>query len=274
MYNNLTLITSGNKHYVSSREVAELIGKEHNHLLRDIRNYIEVIKKIGASKVGYSDFFIESSYRSSQNRVMPCYLLSKMGCEMVANKLIGEKGILFTALYVTKFNDMEDFIKSEQVEELEKLRSLVNLPTLADYNDTAKIVIAQLRRIGVTNDRIIYFLNNLYEPLGISIANDEDLSIPYTYTATQIAWIYGVYSLYGNPHAHAVSCIINENMCLNSKHKLISSDNYDSNVPYNYRYDEYALEMVGDWLDVYGYPSSIYASHCTYHVIYKTKKDN
>jgi len=30
-----------------------------------------------------------------------------MGCEMIAHKLIGEKGVLFTAAYVAKFNEME-----------------------------------------------------------------------------------------------------------------------------------------------------------------------
>ena len=34
-------------------------------------------------------------------------MLTKKGCEMVANKTTGEKGVIFTAMYVEAFNDME-----------------------------------------------------------------------------------------------------------------------------------------------------------------------
>jgi len=42
---------------------------------------------------------------------LPCYLITKKGCDMVANKMTGEKGVLFTATYVTKFDEMEKQIK-------------------------------------------------------------------------------------------------------------------------------------------------------------------
>lgn len=39
--------------YIDSREVAEMVGREHNKLMRDIRIYIE---QLGASKIGHTDF--------------------------------------------------------------------------------------------------------------------------------------------------------------------------------------------------------------------------
>ena len=42
-----------------------------------------------------------------------CYLVTKMGCELLGNKQQGEKGILFTAKYVERFNQMEQAIKGE-----------------------------------------------------------------------------------------------------------------------------------------------------------------
>ena len=44
------------------------------------------------------------------NKIYNCYLCTKMGCEMLGNKQRGEKGILFTAKYVKKFNEMEQQI--------------------------------------------------------------------------------------------------------------------------------------------------------------------
>lgn len=43
-------------------------------------------------------------------------MLTKKGCEMVANKMTGEKGVLFTAAYVTAFNKMEEHLKEEAVD--------------------------------------------------------------------------------------------------------------------------------------------------------------
>ena len=92
---------------LDSREVAEMIGKEHNKLMRDIRNYIA---QLGESKIGHTDFFTESTYKSSQNKEMPCYQVTKKGCEFIAHKLTGIKGTEFTAKYINRFHDMEDMI--------------------------------------------------------------------------------------------------------------------------------------------------------------------
>ncbi|HBF2544424.1 TPA: Rha family transcriptional regulator, partial [Clostridioides difficile] len=110
--NNLTIIKQNNKYLVESREVAELIEKDHNQLLRSIRGYISVLEQ--SAKLHTDDFFIESTYKNENNQKYPCYLLTKKGCDMVANKMTGEKGIIFTAIYVTKFEEMERELKEQQ----------------------------------------------------------------------------------------------------------------------------------------------------------------
>ncbi len=94
--------------YINSREVAEMVGKEHNMMLRDIRRYCE---QLGQSKIAQSDFFTESTYQNSQNKTMPCYLVTKKGCEFIAHKLTGIKGTEFTAKYINRFHEMEDQMK-------------------------------------------------------------------------------------------------------------------------------------------------------------------
>ena len=51
--------------YLDSREVAEMVGKAHNDLLKDIRRYCE---QLGQGKISQSDFFTESTYQNSQNK--------------------------------------------------------------------------------------------------------------------------------------------------------------------------------------------------------------
>lgn len=95
---------------LTSNEVAEMIGKDHSKLIRDIRTYIGYLAE---AKIGSGDFFIESSYKDANNQERPNYLLTKQGCEMVSNKLTGAKGVQFTARYVSRFNEMESHIKEQ-----------------------------------------------------------------------------------------------------------------------------------------------------------------
>ena len=89
---------------INSREVAEMVDKEHKNLLRDIASYCKVLE---SSKLSSQEFFIPSTYKTKQNKNAKCYEITRKGCDMVANKMIGEKGILFTATYVSKFEEME-----------------------------------------------------------------------------------------------------------------------------------------------------------------------
>lgn len=97
---------------VDSRQVAEAIGKEHYDLLKDIRKYCGYL---GDGKIPFTDFFIESTYKTEQNKEMPCYLCTKKGCELIAHKLTGKKGVQFTALYINAFHKMEKQYKQPEI---------------------------------------------------------------------------------------------------------------------------------------------------------------
>lgn len=59
-------------------------GKEHNKLLRDIR---ECCNQLSVSKIGQSDFFEESTYKTDRNREYPCYNVTKKGREFNQPKI-------------------------------------------------------------------------------------------------------------------------------------------------------------------------------------------
>lgn len=89
---------------LTSMEVAQMVGKQHGDLLKDIRRYTA---QLGEGKIPSSDFFTESTYQNSQNKTMPCYMVTKKGCEFIAHKLTGQKGTEFTAKYINRFHEME-----------------------------------------------------------------------------------------------------------------------------------------------------------------------
>jgi len=262
---DLTIIRQNGGAYIDSREVADAIGKRHHDLLRDIGRYRKYMEESTKSNFAFSDFFLESSYFDSTGRELPCYLISKMGCELVANKLTGEKGVLFTIAYVTRFNAME----AAEREELEA-RALKNAPRLGEYNAAARIIVRALQNMGAASERIVGFLEGLYEPFGITVAADDDEfdHTPQTYTAKQIAKMYGIYSLTGNPHYQAVACILNENIFIGEKHKTVLTTDYGNHIGVSVRYDEHAAKAVGDWLSENGCPREIYGFERTYYVLY------
>lgn len=102
----MELIVKENTIYADSRDVAEMVGKRHDHLIRDIDGYMEALNQ--NPNLGADNFFVESTYKSGTGKLYKCYLLTQMGCEVVANKLTGQKGVLFTAAYVKQFNEMKE----------------------------------------------------------------------------------------------------------------------------------------------------------------------
>lgn len=100
--NNLTRTT------ITSMEVAQMVGKEHSKLLKDIRRYSD---QLAEAKIGLGDFFTESTYLDANNQSRPCFMVTKKGCEFIAHKLTGQKGTEFTARYINRFHEMEKRIK-------------------------------------------------------------------------------------------------------------------------------------------------------------------
>lgn len=166
---------------ISSVEVAEMVGKEHSKLLRDIRTYVE---QLGQANFGQSDFFTESTYQNSQNKTQPCYMVTKKGCEFIAHKMTGVRGTEFTAKYIEKFHSMEDAIKSQ-------------VPT---GNDLIALAVIEAQKMLAQKEEEIKQLESTVQEMDSVITNmtpkvdyvDRILSSNDCMTVTQIAQDYGM----------------------------------------------------------------------------------
>lgn len=171
---DLQVVEHNNELYVDSREVAEMVEKRHAHLVRDIDNYKEVLGQ--NPNLGSDEFFLESTYQAGTGKQYKHYLLTKKGCDMVANKMTGSKGVLFTAMYVDAFHKMDEHIKQSQLnvpqtpmqalemmfkvqknqeqfnKEMERqitgIRHIVGIETKNWRNDTNKILSAIAQHLG------------------------------------------------------------------------------------------------------------------------------
>lgn len=133
MNNRLNLIEANGQYLADSRDVAEMTDKRHSDLIRTIKGYIDTI--LTDAKLRSSDFFISSTYEDSKGEIRPCFLLTKKGCEMVANKMTGEKGILFTAAYVDQFNQMERHLQNDYSQLSPQLQQMIRFEQKQSEHD-------------------------------------------------------------------------------------------------------------------------------------------
>lgn len=98
---------------ITSLEVAEMMEIRHTEVLRKLegdKTVKGIIPTLSEHNFALADYFQESTYQDAQDKPRKCYLITKLGCDFLANKFTGEKGILFTAKYVKRFRDMEEQI--------------------------------------------------------------------------------------------------------------------------------------------------------------------
>ena len=65
---------------MTSLDIAELCGKQHKHVMRDIRNMEPAWEKVNGSKFGLIE------YTDLRGRLKPCYSLTKTECLYIATK--------------------------------------------------------------------------------------------------------------------------------------------------------------------------------------------
>ena len=130
------------KNTITTIEIAEMLGMKHYKILEKLDGTKDgktkgIIDILTHHDFVVSDYFMPSTYKDASGKENKCYLVTKLGCDFLANKFTGEKGILFTAKYVKRFDEMEQTIKNpynlpttykealvqllEKVEENEKL---------------------------------------------------------------------------------------------------------------------------------------------------------
>lgn len=152
---------------ISSMEVAEMMGKEHKNVLRDIRKYIQYLdfeapeepevpedpEDISTNnKLNSSNFFIKSHYTDSQGKTQPYYKITKKGVDFLSRRLTGQKGAKFTAKYINLFYELERANKIQTVlKELEQIQNVSdNMKFLVDSISEMKTELQKMQQLIAT----------------------------------------------------------------------------------------------------------------------------
>lgn len=160
MKNNMQMLNAT----LTSLEVAKMMEKRHDNLVRDIQKYskyieesnnslglvkndesykeekfnalkIEVVKnnqrknaRVEDGFIDSTEFWTDSTYLDGKGESRPYYNITKKGCEFIAHKCTGRKGTVFTARYINRFHEMEHEITGKRLETKEKVPNVANCP--------------------------------------------------------------------------------------------------------------------------------------------------
>lgn len=210
--NQLNVISINSQLVTNSRDVAEMVGIRHSDLLEKIGGSKKVtgyITHLTNGKFRSSDFFITHNYTDEKGEIRPCYLLTRKGCDMVANKMTGERGVLFTAAYVTCFEEMEEQLKA------------TNPKLPSNYKEALMALIEK------EEEREQLELENRMYQQQIADAQpkltyiDEVLRCTNLLLTTQIAEDYGMSAIAFNKllHKHGIQYNLNKQWLLYTKYK-------------------------------------------------------
>ena len=146
---------------MTSLEIAQLTGKQHYHLMRDIRKMEAAWEKVTQSKFGFS------TYQDATGRTLPCYSLTKTECLYIA----------------TKFNDEARARLVIRWEELESEKLIVN----SEQSRKTKERPQEIRLLACDEE----VLNAADEILGFEL-DELNQQSDHCYTPTEIGKVFGI----------------------------------------------------------------------------------
>lgn len=100
----------------SSRQVAEAFGKEHRHVLENIRSILD--SDIKAENSALTTMFYETTYKAGTGKSYKEYLMNRDGFSLLAMGFTGKEALQWKLKYINAFNEMEKTLK--QIPKLEK----------------------------------------------------------------------------------------------------------------------------------------------------------
>lgn len=156
---------------VSTVEIAKHFEKQHKDILKAIRN-------LECSKEFVERNYSPISYQDSNNRIQPCYLLTKDGFAFLVMGFTGKKAAEWKEKYIKAFNLMEKRLLKEKDNEEWKQARLNSKGVRKSFTDTIKEFVSYAESQGSTQAHFYY--SNLtkmeYKALGLvdKFSNDKD----------------------------------------------------------------------------------------------------
>lgn len=132
--------------FTTSRDVAEVFGKDHRHVLEAIDN---LLKSLMAEKSAMWFSAISEPHPTVPGRMVRYFEMTRDGFTLLAMGFTGEKATRFKVMYIERFNAMEEQLKRADPNDVfanpAKLRGV-----LLDYINRVEVAEGALERLAET----------------------------------------------------------------------------------------------------------------------------
>lgn len=130
---------------VTSKEVAEMLGKRHDNLMREVRKYISSLGETEAPK-----YFLDGAYKDGLGKERSCYLVTLAGCDLMAGRLLGEKHTEFKEKYLPLFNPTEPNIEAVKPVQAYTVQEAIELLGISERSIYRNIENGKLKAVKCT----------------------------------------------------------------------------------------------------------------------------
>lgn len=111
--NEIVFLSNKGTPVTDSLKVAEVFGKEHDKVIRDIENQISKLNEAGEEKFSNANFG-GSKYISERGRSYKKYLLTEDAFTLIAMSYTTVEAMKFKVTYMNEFKRMKEHIKNQQ----------------------------------------------------------------------------------------------------------------------------------------------------------------
>ncbi len=123
MQTQLVTLSGSGQAVTSSNKVAEVFGKNHQHVLRNIRDILE--QDLTVQNWTVKEWFYESEYLNDRNQKQPCYFMNQQAFSLLAMGFTGKRAMQFKIHFIQEFERMKAYILSQQNGDLQELKQKV-----------------------------------------------------------------------------------------------------------------------------------------------------
>lgn len=170
MKQKLNLFRDNNQIVVTSKEVTDLLGKQHSNILTAIRNYEHTLKNI--PHLSFDTMFYESSFIDRRGLNCFCYNMTRKGYSYLLSKMSKLKKGYSLEKLLKLFDDSEkEFLKEEELEIFSEVNGGIN----SILNDAFDLLESRSQPESISESMILYEKEILGKQFRIYGTPDEPL---------------------------------------------------------------------------------------------------
>ena len=171
---NLGLELREDEPIVSSRIVAEKLGKRHDQVLRDLENIMNRVENTGEiSTTQMCGLFIESNYVASNGKTNKQYLLTKKGFLLYVFNIQGYD--MFKLQYINEFERLQKIVEEKNSQEWLNSRKNGKITRRKETDMIQKLIKYSIDNFNCQNTKFFYsnYTRLINKPLNLGTGQRE-----------------------------------------------------------------------------------------------------